>query len=151
MLVVSTGSPDDYRNPDHYRSLCARVTELGIDDAFVRLGVVPYRDLLALMRHALAIINPSLFEGWSTTVEEARALGKRVLLSDIPTHREQSPAHAVFFDPRDPAGLAGLMGGTWDDETREPVVAPDAEHAHAARRIAFSRRYHEILGGVFHA
>ena len=69
---------------------------------FRPLGVVPYRDMLGLMRHAVAVINPSLFEGWSTSVEEAKSMGKAVVLSDIPVHREQAPGRGLFFDPRDP-------------------------------------------------
>lgn len=44
-----------------------------------------------LMKHAIAIINPSLFEGGSTTVEEAKSLLKVIILSGIPVHREQNP------------------------------------------------------------
>jgi glycosyltransferase involved in cell wall biosynthesis len=45
-----------------------------------------------------ALINPSLFEGWSTTVEEARALGVPLILSDLAIHREQVGEIAHFFD-----------------------------------------------------
>jgi glycosyltransferase involved in cell wall biosynthesis len=53
----------------------------------------------------VAIVNPSLSEGWSTNVEEARALGVPMVLSDIAVHREQAAGCAVFFDP-DSAGSA---------------------------------------------
>ena len=36
------------------------------------LGKVPYSDLINLINQSKALINPSLFEGWSTSIEEAK-------------------------------------------------------------------------------
>jgi hypothetical protein len=57
------------------------------------------------MIHAIAVINPSLFEGWSTSVEESKSRGKAVIHSDIPVHCEQAPARGYFFNPHDPEQL----------------------------------------------
>ena len=116
--VVSTGQLSDTRDNEHIREIMALIKQYSLGNRFRLLGVVPRADLLGLMRHALCIINPSLFEGWSTTVEEAKYLGKRVLLSDIPVHREQDPADAVFFSPLDPDELAHAMEGVKDDYDR---------------------------------
>jgi len=35
-------------------------------------------------------------------MEEARTLGKTIVLSDIPVHREQAPHQGVYFDPHEP-------------------------------------------------
>ena len=35
------------------------------------------------------MIQPSLNEGWSTSVEEAKVLGKDILTADIEVHKEQ--------------------------------------------------------------
>ena len=61
------------------------------------------------MRGAVAIVNPSLSEGWSTNVEEARALGVPMVLSDIAVHREQAGDRAVFFDADSAIAAAGAM------------------------------------------
>jgi hypothetical protein len=61
------------------------------------------------MIHSIAIINPSYFEGWSTTVEEAKILDLKILLSDISVHREQNPEKAEYFSPDDPQKLADLL------------------------------------------
>ena len=73
-LVVSTGQTEDYRHPDYFKQLFARVQEVGLGDRYRFLGLVDYREANVLMRGAVALINPSLFEGWSTTVEEAKSL-----------------------------------------------------------------------------
>jgi glycosyltransferase involved in cell wall biosynthesis len=151
VLVLSTGSPSDYRNPDHYRGLVDRIGELGIADRYRALGVVPYRDLLGLMRHAACLVNPSLFEGWSTTVEEARAMDQLILLSDIPVHREQTPPRSRFFDPHDAAALADLLWEAGRGEAASNLAgAQPLDTGHAARRLAFSRTYHDIIRGVVH-
>lgn len=107
--VVCTGSKSDPRSPDYFENLMLHSRKLGVEDAFNVRGVLPYVETQALMAHATAVINPSFFEGWSTTVEEAKTLGKRLLLSDIPVHREQSPDLGHFFQPDDADLLASLM------------------------------------------
>jgi glycosyltransferase involved in cell wall biosynthesis len=71
--------------------------------------MIPYDDVQALMLSAAALINPSRFEGWSTTVEEAKSLGVEMLLSDINVHREQAEQNALFFEQDKPAQLAEQM------------------------------------------
>ena len=61
------------------------------------------------MRVCTALINPSLSEGWSTTVEEGKSLGVPMLLSDLRVHREQAGDRAYYFDPEAAGQLASLM------------------------------------------
>lgn len=144
--VVSTGSPTDYRNPDHYATLTARIDTLGVGDRYRRLGVVPYRDLIALMRDAVCVINPSLFEGWSTTVEETKAMDRPILLSDIPVHREQAPARAVYFPPHDALALADAMWAQWTASADDDAPAwRGLSPGHVDRRLAFARTYQDIV------
>ena len=100
-LVISTGGAAEASGAEHAARLQARVVESGLGERFRFLGLLDYRSTCALMREAAAIINPSRFEGWSTTVEEARSLGKSILLSDLPVHREQNPPRAAYFPPDD--------------------------------------------------
>jgi glycosyltransferase involved in cell wall biosynthesis len=61
------------------------------------------------------MINPSYFEGWSTTVEEGKSFSKRLILSDINVHREQSP-NSLFFNPNSPEELANCIEKEWSEE-----------------------------------
>lgn len=106
--VIATGAPGGGDGEARLRACLATVGRLGLADRFRHLGLVGYPDLLGLMRTARAVLNPSLFEGWSTTVEEGKALGCPLILSDIPVHREQAPA-AWFFPPGDHVALADLL------------------------------------------
>ena len=98
------------------------------------------------MQASVAVLNPSRFEGWSVSVEEAKSLGKLVLLSDIDVHREQAPPDGVYFGVDDAAGLARSIAGVWaahdpaEDRRRMERAAAELP----ARRRAFARRYEEI-------
>lgn len=108
-LVISTGLPHDYRNPPYFSGLMQKIARLRLETRLRFLGLTPFSEVGALMRGAVAMLNPSLFEGWSTTVEEAKSLGKRIILSDIAVHREQNPDRSIFFDPYEPEELAEAM------------------------------------------
>jgi glycosyltransferase involved in cell wall biosynthesis len=117
--VVCTGLPFDARSPEHFHRVIARTEELGVADQFHVLGVVPYEDAMDLMRHSIAVLSASLFEGWGISVTEADLLGKSLILSDIPPFREQAPDNAHFFDPRDAQALAAELIGVDDLHSEE--------------------------------
>jgi glycosyltransferase involved in cell wall biosynthesis len=107
--IVCTGNHVDHRQPYYFDQLMKRVSSLGLVDSFLVLGIVPLNHAQALMAHCLAVINPSRFEGWSTTVEEAKTMGKIVFLSQIPVHIEQNPPLGIFFDPNNAQQLADYL------------------------------------------
>jgi glycosyltransferase involved in cell wall biosynthesis len=109
VVVSVTGNPLDPRHPEYVEQLNARIDSLGLRDNFRILGLVPRRHVISLLRTCVALINPSFFEGWSSTVEEARVLGVPMLLSDIAVHREQMENAATYFHAGDPEGLAGKL------------------------------------------
>ncbi len=132
--LVCSGGHHDYRNPDYYPMLMKQVADDRLD-GFTSLGPIPYADVLGLMSGAMAVVNPSLFEGWNTGVEEAKSLGKAVVLSDIPVHREQSPERAWYFRPNDAEGLATALAQAADSYD----VASDQAHLEAAKNRLLHR------------
>ncbi|MBL4833197.1 MAG: glycosyltransferase family 4 protein [Pseudomonas sp.] len=109
VLIVATGGAEDPRNPEHPEMILSYIKEYGLEGHFAFLGLVPYEHVTLLMQGADYMINPSLFEGWSTTVEEARSLGKKMLLSDLAIHREQVGNEAKYFNPHDASQLRDLL------------------------------------------
>jgi glycosyltransferase involved in cell wall biosynthesis len=146
ILVLATGHTRDRRQPEHFEKIMRLVRDRDIEDLFRVLGLVSYTDLVNLMRHAVGVINPSFFEGWSTSVEEAKSLGKTILLSDLPVHREQAPEFASFFSPNDPSTLADIMIETLDGYSFER----DAKRQVLARQMlpervnTFAKAYERI-------
>jgi len=149
-LVISTGQTEDYRQPNYFQSLIQRVKEAGLDERYRFLGLIDYPDMFVLMRSAVALINPSLFEGWSTTVEEGKSLGKRMLLSSLDVHREQAQDRASFFDPQNAEQLALLMEEALaaHDPERELIAAQKADEALPLRIREFGLEYEAIVHRV---
>ena len=95
--IICTGHTNDSRKPEFFDEFLKLLKSLKVRDQFIILGVIPYQDMISLMNYSIAVINPSLFEGWSTTVEESKSLNKTILLSRIPVHVEQDPINGKFF------------------------------------------------------
>jgi len=131
-LVLSTGKTEDPRNPGYFGEFGALLTHHQLGDDYRVLGVIPRQDMMVLLAHSLAVLNPSRFEGWSTTVEEAKALGKPLLVSDIAVHREQVAelSDVRLFGTSDAPALARALGELQQRHGHEAATAhpprPDA-------------------------
>jgi glycosyltransferase involved in cell wall biosynthesis len=109
VVVAASGSKGDPREPDYFDKIMRQVAGRGLEKNFRYLGMVPLSHVYALLRAATALINPSRFEGWSTTVEEAKSFGVPMILSNIDVHREQTNGEASYFGINDPSSLADLL------------------------------------------
>lgn len=138
MCVVCTGALGDYRRPTLASEILEAVSQMGLREQFILLGTIPYMDVFALHRQAICVLNPSLFEGYGLSIAEARAIGKRVLASDLPAHRELGAPCAEYFDPRRTEELAEKMARLWD----MALPGPDAEMERAARAAQPERVRH---------
>ena len=111
--LVCSGAQSDRRNSSHFADLLEFVREHKLADQVWFLGLVPRAEQIDVFRRAAAVVQPSLFEGWSTVVEDTRAIGRPIFLSDIPVHREQAPPNGSFFSPESHEALAALLADTW--------------------------------------
>lgn len=118
VVVAASGKQLDPRLPEHFENVKASIARLEVGENFRLLGLLPYEDLVPLMCASVALLNPSHFEGWSTTVEEARALGVPMLLSDLDVHREQAEGIARFFDRHSAESLANALQDALKDTDR---------------------------------
>jgi len=121
--VVCTGSPNDFRNPDYFPSLQKLIHENKVEDNFFITGFISRNAQIQLIRKSMAVIQPSLFEGWSTVVEDARSLGKTIFLSNIKVHLEQNPPYVHYFEKGSPEELANLI----EKHLNELSSGPDLE------------------------
>jgi len=135
VFVVCTGLPADYRHPDYFADVLKEVSRLGVRDNVAFLGTVPREHVFGLIRQSVCVLNPSLFEGYGLSVDEARSVGKHLLLSDIPPHREQNPPQALFFDPDDYEDQAAKLARLW----REKSPGPDKDLENEARLVQPAR------------
>jgi glycosyltransferase involved in cell wall biosynthesis len=146
LVLAMTGHGVDPRAPRHLDRIRDVIAKNGLDAQVRLLGSVPYDQLQALMRSAAVLINPSLFEGWSTTVEEAKSIGLPMILSDIEVHREQALDEALFFDPRDADRLCRQLAVVEGmDEADLVGDRPEARLRAEVRHAGFGRALADVF------
>ena len=145
--LVCSGRMHDYRHPNYGEQLREKLTRDGLTETVHCLGLLDRHTQIQLMRGAAAIIQPSLYEGWSSLLEDARALAKCIYVSDIPIHREQDPPDAQFFNPHTPEELAELLVKDWRRLTPGPDLVGEqrALSIQNDRAIDFARRFLRIV------
>lgn len=82
---------------------------MGLAGRVLFTGYVSDEDLAALTTGALALIFPSLFEGYGMPVAEAMHLGVPVLCSNVTSLPEVGGDAVLYFDPRKPEDVAGAI------------------------------------------
>lgn len=107
--VVLTGKQHDWRNPGYFTELTRLVAEYNLSDNVLFLGLIDRSEQLQLMSHSIAIIQPSKFEGWSTVIEDAKAMNQMVIASNLSVHREQLKENCTFFEPDSAEELALVL------------------------------------------
>jgi glycosyltransferase involved in cell wall biosynthesis len=120
--VVFSGSENDHRNKTYFEELKTFIKASEIESWVKFIGFIDRKEQLQLMNHAQAIIQPSLFEGWSTVVEDTKAMSQFILVSNLKVHREQLSQNALFFEPDDFTFLAALIEkNILQQPVREPI------------------------------
>lgn len=100
--VVFTGEPDEATE-----ALAAR---FGVSPHVRFAGPVDDAQLLALYQHALALVFPSLHEGFGLPVVEAMATGTPVVTANRTSMPEiAGEGNALLVDPGDPQQIADAM------------------------------------------
>jgi glycosyltransferase involved in cell wall biosynthesis len=136
VVVAASGSKLDAREPEYFETIMDQVVGHGLEKNFRYLGMVPLPHVYALLRAATALINPSRFEGWSTTVEEAKSFGVPMILSNIDVHREQTDGKASYFGIDDPSSLADHLAKV--SQNPEPALIRNLLPNVNARAAAFA-------------
>jgi len=109
MQLVCSGQIEDHRNPEYARTIRDFLSDHHLENNIRILGFIERTEQLCLMQNAYAVVQPSLFEGWSTVVEDAKRLNKFIFLSDLPVHREQNPLNVCYFNPHIEQALAQAL------------------------------------------
>jgi glycosyltransferase involved in cell wall biosynthesis/SAM-dependent methyltransferase len=98
--LVLTGAPGKRRD-----ELIDASRRMGLSEHVVFPGYLPDGSFSALMNGCLAVIFPSLFEGFGMPLLEAMAAGKPVMCSNSTSLPEVAGGAALLFDPRKPAEM----------------------------------------------
>lgn len=134
--VLATGQQVDPRHHGHFERVRQAVQRHGLEPCFLMPGLLPKEDMAPLLLGATAMLNPSLYEGWSTPVEEAKSAGVPMILSDLDVHREQAEGQAVFFARHDPGALADALRSFIDQDPEVRQRRRELAGTQAELRIA---------------
>jgi glycosyltransferase involved in cell wall biosynthesis len=148
---VMTGLPLDSRSPTNEptSTLLQAIAKNDLRDQVSLLGLVPRSHLDGLLRGAVGVVQPSSHEGWSTTVQDAKALGRPIICSDLPVLREQL-GDAMFFDLT-VTSLADVLLQVWESGSTGSIEA-EAECLALEREFAaeHGRRLMSLCEEVVH-
>jgi glycosyltransferase involved in cell wall biosynthesis len=104
-----TGRFPDEAHSSYLKELHDIINKNNLHDQISFLGVIPRTDQLLLMKHSQGVLQPTLFEGWSTVIEDAISLQVPVVSSNLPVNIEQLGKDGVYFDPFNPSELADIL------------------------------------------
>lgn len=105
------------------RSIADRIVALGLRGRVRRTGLIPRRDVLAIIRGATAMVFPSRYEGFGLPVLEAMGLGTPVLSSTAGALPEVVGDAAVQLPVDDAAAwVEAMLRILEDDEQRGRLV-----------------------------
>lgn len=149
--IVFSGHKNDYRDKGFFGEIAKFIEENNIQENVKILGIIELEEVFYLMRNCISIINPSLFEGWSSTVEEAKSLGKNIILSDLNVHKEQNPPNALYFSALDDKQLAEILKEKWQSNSFGPdfELEKSAKCNMLVRMKKFGKEYKQILYEAF--
>jgi glycosyltransferase involved in cell wall biosynthesis len=123
--LVLTGAPSDRMN-----ELKQAAHALGLGKHVRFAGFVVNAEFAALLNNCLAVIFPSLYEGFGMPVVEAMAAGCPVACSNITSLPEVAGDAALLFDPRVPSQIAqAIVRIATDEKLRADLVARGAKQA----------------------
>jgi glycosyltransferase involved in cell wall biosynthesis len=120
ILVLFSGKESDSRNPTYFEEIKQFVSENNLQDNIKFLGFIDRSEQLCFMKNALAVIQPSLFEGWSSVVEDAKAMNQNLIVSSLNVHKEQLGDLAYYFNPNDEKELLDQIILFLEDKIRTP-------------------------------
>jgi len=122
--LAMTGKFPDADDSPYMAELHGIIEENQLQGQISMLGVISRADQLQLMRHAQAVLQPSLFEGWSTVIEDARSLQVPVVASNLAVNQEQLGEKGVYFDPHNSDELVAILKDYPERNLADRLYAP---------------------------
>jgi glycosyltransferase involved in cell wall biosynthesis len=114
--------------------LIAQVEELKLKSSIKFLGYVPYSQLPVLMNQAIALVFPTLWEGFGLPILEAMACGTPVITSNLSSMPEVAEDAGLLVNPYSVPEIAEAMQIVATDSK----VRSDLKTASLARASQFS-------------
>ncbi|KAM3098566.1 glycosyltransferase family 4 protein [Phormidesmis sp. 146-35] len=118
--------PSDRR---HTPVLMAQIEALGLTDRVKFLSYVPYAELPTVINQAIALVFPSLCEGFGLPILEAMACGTPVITSNLSSMPEVAGDAALLVNPYDVGAIGEAM----------EAIASDSSLRSCLRQLSLTR------------
>jgi alpha-1,3-rhamnosyl/mannosyltransferase len=136
--LVLTGS-SGWRSEDLFK----RIDKLRENDLVRYLGYSTDAELRCLYDSAIALIFPSIYEGFGLPIIEAQAMGLPVITSNLSCMPEVAGDAALFVDPFDVDSIAaGLEGVIQDTALREKLKIAGIKNS---RKYSWDKTTYETI------
>jgi glycosyltransferase involved in cell wall biosynthesis len=140
--VVFSGKEYDHRNPAYFDDIKQFVKDHNLQDNIKFLGFIDRGEQLCFMNNALSVIQPSLFEGWSSVIEDAKAMDQNVIVSSLNVHKEQLGNQGYFFDPENEEELINKMVYFLENNVNRP------EFKYKDQLYLFGQKFMDVISVI---
>lgn len=138
--LICSGKQHDPRNPSYFSELVKLINDYGLNDHVILLGFLDRNVQMSLIQNAKAIIQPSKFEGWSTVIEDAKALSKVVICSNLAVHHEQLGEKGIYFNPNDFIELSEILNNFTE-------VTVDIDYNYENQKKEYAKNIFNLFNG----
>ena len=113
------------------RAVVDRIAQMGLRGRVRRTGLIPRRDVMAVVRGAVALTMPSRYEGFGLPALEAMSVGTPVLAADVAALPEVVGDAGRLLPVEDATAWADALARMLDDGDERDRMA-DAGRVHVA-------------------
>ena len=121
-ILVLVGDINDVFHT-HVPQIRAAIQQHGLRDRVVLTGFVPDNDLVYLYSRAMALVLPSLMEGFGLPAVEAMACGTPVISSRAGSLPEVVGDAGIYFDPTEVDSISEAIQSVLNDEGYRNLLA----------------------------
>lgn len=147
--LVTTTSRERTSDTGEYDALKRRADRLGVEDMWIELGYVAYKNLSDLYALADVYVFPSFTESFGHTMVEAMASGLPIVAAGEPVNREVCNRAGIYFSTFDTERCADAIANVLSDRGLRKSLERHAEEQ--AAHFSWHKYTRELVDTLYEA